>query len=1534
MFSDTGLGHNGFEVLLNYLLGIPDLASIDDAHLTVWFKLLLKTSATTREKALRELDTHFGTTVTDSHQVLVAWTQMYPKLATDVSRPVRVLAHQVHAKIVGQLGKRYARFLQDTAPVWLAGTVELDRVVSRAATESLVQALGLPEKVARLWSVFEAPLAHYVHTVMLQEEASTLTDQRLNTAEEVNERFGRVVHGCILLAAKLVAQHSRTEELAACLASKQLWEDFLPGDDLVVKRAALVLLTTVAQDGQWALEQPLATGSRIAKALVKCMRLKVPKNTSSHVLLPVVVPLVMALRVWGLKVDSQFWLNGKKPHDRLVGLLKLGPCGSDASYHSQLAALLTSGLPAEVLDVLLETHADEVLLALADNVLQERLVAVKEHALAAYNKVMVVFAEHVPSVVPAAVAVWVLQALAAKARALTTQVVTCVQALPEPQHQAVVSGLSEHCARFWPSGGELEVHGTAVGASPFVENTLRLWKSCGDTATAISTLEQAAEQLAEFMPEEPAAPTGLLHYVSAFIACGWQDGIDEVHELVLTLPGFIEPGVVAPILEVLQQYACHPHHSPAVVAESINDAFLKILLVDDSSTLPEMSLFLHLLPKLSKGLDLAAVCPEVLAYLRTAAAEYRFGAQNDMFQLLDENVVVELMDRAWVLDNQAVFVEGCVGASSFDSSMLAVVMQERGEPLMRYLWQLLDSKASLAMLRDIEHRAASNKDTLQLYTLTLYAHLGEQEPLEALAAHLQSAMANEVLARGIIPWTALWDLWIAAAVGEVPDLRLALSNPVGVAALMVARGATETFNHPAAVRLVLVALAIVLLLPLARHLTGEGGYVEVLARLAVAAEVAGDLALLLENVLPAVVELPGAVSVLVRAEVKGVSLEQAVQTCTGASTEPSCPFIGKVCGDDTSIGAFYKSRVLSRVVAELCPGLVEALPALDLSRLVRKPFVLAGVVAGCAGVLASPHFLRVRNAVAAELIGMGASQAKVQSLGVVHAALLALFLPATPVAGFEAMPGQRLAMVLATFRQWLDLDWAYDPLFAVVRAVLCAVLSKLVLLSNDLLLASTALEVCRDTLGVVGMEDAERTAGDALNEAGVALVWEFTGLRLFQALERAGDRVSSSERESMVDDIVGVLANHVYAVPTGDVVMCQDLVARVLERLPARQLVLHVETLARVMGSAVRLELVRVCAAVLLTGVREAQREFVVEYELQNTQLDEEDAVVKAALPPWLLALVAAPPQLYLEEEDPCVFGRYVYLWCLVLAHFDDITHRIRALYTRELKEHERVLEVLLFVATQLDLKEGGLEFVRHLDPQVVPTYAVGELVDSDAHVAEFLRLLAHVYYQVLRHLGSSAQQWYNLLKDRQLRQLVEQFTVKFVLGWLIALELDRVEAKLASLKQLLDENLSVKVNRSAHEIRQVYRIDEQTMEVSIKIPSSYPLAHVLVEGPQRLGVKETVWKAWLLALQRVVTSQNGTIVEAMELFNRNVLLHFSGFEECAICYAILHQDHLLPSKTCPTCNNKFHSGCLYKWFKLLGSSTCPLCRGAFNFRR
>lgn len=165
----------------------------------------------------------------------------------------------------------------------------------------------------------------------------------------------------------------------------------------------------------------------------------------------------------------------------------------------------------------------------------------------------------------------------------------------------------------------------------------------------------------------------------------------------------------------------------------------------------------------------------------------------------------------------------------------------------------------------------------------------------------------------------------------------------------------------------------------------------------------------------------------------------------------------------------------------------------------------------------------------------------------------------------------------------------------------------------------------------------------------------------------------------------------------------------------------------------------------------------------------------------------------------------------------------------------------------------------------------------------------------------------------------VQSFTGRHFSPLLISRELDRVRDP-SAMSTLKDEALTVRVSSMANEVKAIYTVDEQTMEVAIRVPSEYPLQSIEVVDIKKVGIAEAQWRAWLLAIQQTVTTQvrallpgvvfmlnhvtqSGTILEALSLFKRNVSLHFEGVEACASAFLLfgllyLHRSFLLQSAT------------------------------------
>ena len=94
----------------------------------------------------------------------------------------------------------------------------------------------------------------------------------------------------------------------------------------------------------------------------------------------------------------------------------------------------------------------------------------------------------------------------------------------------------------------------------------------------------------------------------------------------------------------------------------------------------------------------------------------------------------------------------------------------------------------------------------------------------------------------------------------------------------------------------------------------------------------------------------------------------------------------------------------------------------------------------------------------------------------------------------------------------------------------------------------------------------------------------------------------------------------------------------------------------------------------------------------------------------------------------------------------------------------------------------------------------------------------------------------------------------------LIAAELQllRQSPEETGRERLDDDSLTVKISIASSEVGVVYVIDEQQMELALRLPAEYPLKPVDVRDVRRVGVAESKWRAWLFAIQQLITIQVG----------------------------------------------------------------------------
>ena len=228
------------------------------------------------------------------------------------------------------------------------------------------------------------------------------------------------------------------------------------------------------------------------------------------------------------------------------------------------------------------------------------------------------------------------------------------------------------------------------------------------------------------------------------------------------------------------------------------------------------------------------------------------------------------------------------------------------------------------------------------------------------------------------------------------------------------------------------------------------------------------------------------------------------------------------------------------------------------------------------------------------------------------------------------------------------------------------------------------------------------------------------------------------------------------------------------------------------------------------------------------------------------------------------------------------------------------------------------------------------------------------LYKYTIKCIPAMVRDWWNS-QSKRVSDQVDRYTTKFVSPVLIDEEIKEVNRSAhyinnpvqtnepvmvevgAQKKPTLpvddDDQSTIKIRgiSSSREIISTYKMKELNMELVIQLPFNYPLGIVEVSSVRRLGVSENEWRNWLIQLTTYLTHQNGSIIQGLQIWKKNVDKKFSGVEECTICYNVIHgTNYQLPKKKCRTCRKLFHSICLYKWFESSSKSTCPLCRNLF----
>jgi hypothetical protein len=136
--------------------------------------------------------------------------------------------------------------------------------------------------------------------------------------------------------------------------------------------------------------------------------------------------------------------------------------------------------------------------------------------------------------------------------------------------------------------------------------------------------------------------------------------------------------------------------------------------------------------------------------------------------------------------------------------------------------------------------------------------------------------------------------------------------------------------------------------------------------------------------------------------------------------------------------------------------------------------------------------------------------------------------------------------------------------------------------------------------------------------------------------------------------------------------------------------------------------------------------------------------------------------------------------------------------------------------------------------------------------------LRIHVFYRALETMPTLVRAWYESCKDRQLTMTFMSAVTKHFSPILISNEF-AVLRQPGAISELEDDNLTIKVVSGAPEVNARYLIDEQPMEILIRLPAEFPLKSVEVKDLGRVGVTENKWRGWIFNLQQMIMSRVST---------------------------------------------------------------------------
>ncbi|AGO10398.1 AaceriABL058Cp [[Ashbya] aceris (nom. inval.)] len=1535
--NDFGLGSNGVKVTLNYFDGLPDqslLVSLpSDLQLTL--KSLLKRDDTTKERALNDV-LEIIADQTRAEQLkddifCLCWSQIYAKLVTNGSKSIRAGAHEFTARLIRLLHKSGAKFLKDWVPLLLVGCYDTDMSVASSAKTALLQCFNnSEEKVAALWKVFYKQILACAEQILVMENEGSISDERYVSREDADLRYSRLAASGVLLLVQLL-KNMKTDD-----GMEDTWHEILSSETSwklmsLVNLRTMKLYQVLLQLQRILLENGYLLSHKDVLKLTAKRYFKSLAQVNSRNLLqvsPLLPEVLETALLWNLYKDGKVWTYDKTFKDRILNLLKLGPGNSSAAYFDYLSKLFRA---CEFL------QSEEVRLSILHKhalIFTERKILTK-NAGEQLSRFCSCYSEIVKEI----------DSSVARDQ-LKGDILKLLGSISLERHFYLVDTLAQTIS---PDTASLELQSllpsgkdTNHSSATYADNLLYLLLHNGSQKVV------ALKELATCALESIELGELSLNYSFRIFQLLIKNNIlplhQEVQKFISLLPSTIDASFIEQPANIMSSY------SRSEFLQQTGDEDVSELFSDYVFAIAQLDIPMNTKLAYINNIDVSVLeklqkePSEPLAdFIVAFIGSYDFSTDLIFSStLLDQNVLKSLYEKALEHRKLDIF-------SSYLTHVSTTLYEEflsQTNFLSKYdIWY--SGSAAQQVMKSLIPMVKSNDSFARKVTEEIIVHgvsNSNQIPSELL---LQ--FASELFESNPDVWTYLSphaNLKQLQAIVPYIDYRLSLVSPLGIGIHALDVPPEGTFDCLSAKSIMLYSLFLDNFLIKHPELCDDDCRIF----FALVSELTLDLNCFSSE---SIDQSPGFTNSLFTGGYKFSFADIVHAIITGKS---DIDILANLASRNVSdSGALYNCRVLKRMLLNSVDyvSLNQFNEEVSIEKFIigiirntatsaRDYLYATTIVSSCTRFCAeSPMFVKLRTMLVAELIGKNSTDLVNGSWRLLI--LLDSILQVEPSVmrsdTFQPITPQRLVMLIRTFFEWLDSDVCFEESFSVVRLCLVHLLTSMLQIDSIRSLGSSLLDLCIRVLGdSLGFCHLEETL--YLDELRFYVLKLYLAIIKWTKEDVAAKELFENSAAELYSELVDLcLINYGKTQENHPHVLFCSLLGLSIKQIPENYLQSYFDKfMDYILSSSGTISSVRVVVTILRGLIISQQQELVIEYELQKSNLGDREntPMTTCKIPPTLVsALFDDLPEEYLEYEEPIKVIKPLWYWYLVVSYFKNISYNIRHQYIDQLKTNNEIDRFFYFVSEQLDMQDT--KFWDSISPHEITEYdihATGDSPYKDDILKESKVLLVSLLYDLFNNVGAMTSAWWLNIKDRALRSNIDAFVTRYVSPILIDQELEQVSSKIPALTAQ-DENLSIRINKITKEIKARYFIDDQNLEISFKLPCNYPLTNIQVQEGTRVGVSEQKWKSWILSTQRVITGMNGSVVDSLELFTKNVRLQFADFEECAICYSILHVvDRKLPSKVCPTCSNRFHGACLYKWFKSSGNNTCPLCRGEIPFRK